>query len=314
MKKFLYLLGIPVFLVSCGTGTPPGNRGDFADNRGLTEEPLDAGAAPRQLARSEHQDLLFGGPRYYIGSPFTIDNVQHTPVENWNYSETGIAGIVPIELNGATTTNGERFDTSAMQATSKVLPLPSIVRVTNLSNGQTAVVRVNNRGPFVNTRLMDVSPAAARQLGMTGQTRVRVELLEPESRRVRDLSIANQGGLPATPAPAPTPAPAEPVAIAPAMQTFVAPQPQQPVQHAFGTGNFTVQAGAFHSEQGARTMASQVSNVGHATVELEDGMWKVQMRGLDQDSAREAIRRLRSEHGLAPGLLNNGRWINANSI
>jgi len=325
MKKFLYLLILP-FLAACGVGQ--GMNG-FDGNQGLAEETLGAAETPERQRGSRGEgregrggprggaDLLFGGPRFYIGAPFMLDNVQYVPAENWNYNETGIAGIMPVDLNGASTTNGERVNTNAMIATSKVLPLPSIVRVTNLENNQSVILRVNNRGPFVNSRIMDVSPAAARRLGMTGQTRVRVEIMPDESRTVRDLSIANQGGPTAVPVAAPAVTVAPMAAAGTEGIVTVAPVAAATITGAIpagGTGPFTVQAGAYFSQESANGIARQISNIGSAVVNEENGMFKIQFRGLTQEQARHVIQRLRTEHHLAPGLIRNGRWINADSI
>ena len=95
--------------------------------------------------------LLAPAPKYYVGSAYKVEDVQYIPVEDLTYNQTGIAGIIPAELDGTKTSNGEVFSMDQMVATSKTLPLPTIARVTNLDNGQSVVVRVNNRGPFVNT-------------------------------------------------------------------------------------------------------------------------------------------------------------------
>ncbi|MBR4860074.1 MAG: septal ring lytic transglycosylase RlpA family protein, partial [Alphaproteobacteria bacterium] len=105
------------------------------------------------------------------------------------YNQTGIAGIIPTELNGTKTSNGEVFDANQLLATSKTLPLPTIVRVTNLDNGQSVVVRVNNRGPFVNTRIMDLSPAAAQRIGLNGQGKIQVQVMPNESTAVKNATL-----------------------------------------------------------------------------------------------------------------------------
>ena len=133
--------------------------------------------------------LLAPAPKYYVGSAYKVEDVQYIPVEDLTYNQTGIAGIIPSELNGTKTSNGEVFNMDQMVATSKTLPLPTIARVTNLDNGQSVVVRVNNRGPFVNTRIMDLSPAAAQRIGMNGQTKVQVQVLADESIAVKNATI-----------------------------------------------------------------------------------------------------------------------------
>ena len=133
--------------------------------------------------------LLAAAPKYYVGSAYKVEDVQYIPVEDLTYNQTGVAGIIPAELNGTKTSNGEVFDMNQMVATSKTLPLPTIARVTNLDNGQSVVVRVNNRGPFVNTRIMDLSPAAAQKIGMNGQTKVQVQVMANESVAVKNATI-----------------------------------------------------------------------------------------------------------------------------
>jgi rare lipoprotein A len=280
MKKIM-LLVLPFTLAACGTAMQKGSVQDY--NVGLVEETL--GGTFGDVAGDSY--LLAAGPRFHIGAPFRIENVQYNPSENVQDNEVGIAGIIPLELRGVQTTNGEIFNPDRMLATSKVLPLPTIARVTNLENGRSVVVRVNNRGPFVNTRIMDVSPAAARALGMTGQTRVQVQIMTEESARVRRLTLG-ETDMTAAPAPDMTPV--------------------------TGTGPFAVQVGAFFAEDSARQLARRIAHVGHATVILEDGMHKVRISGLDAAGAREAIDSLRRIENLSPGLLENGRWVNADSI
>ena len=90
------------------------------------------------------------------------------------------------------TANGEVYDANLLTARHKTLPLPSLVKITNLENGKEIVARVNDRGPMVNNRLMDVSQEAARQLGMpsSGTVLVQVELLDEESKALRDKLVS----------------------------------------------------------------------------------------------------------------------------
>lgn len=94
--------------------------------------------------------------------------------------EVGVASFYAETLHGRTTANGERYDKQALTAAHPTLPFGSRVRVTNLRNGQSVVVRINDRGPFVEKRVIDLSYAAARKLGFIdqGTTRVRVEVLD----------------------------------------------------------------------------------------------------------------------------------------
>lgn len=108
---------------------------------------------------------------------------------SYRYDERGLASWYGEEFHGRPTSSGEPFDMYAMTAAHRTLPLPTYVRVTNLANGRSVVVRVNDRGPFRDpeNRIIDVSYAAAVRLGMVreGTANVRVEALEPWQYRVR---------------------------------------------------------------------------------------------------------------------------------
>jgi len=104
-----------------------------------------------------------------------------TPRTGQPSPEVGVASFYAETLHGRPTASGERYDMQALTAAHPSLPFGSRVRVTNLSNGQSVVVRINDRGPFVEKRVIDLSYAAARKLGFIdqGTTRVRVDVLDP---------------------------------------------------------------------------------------------------------------------------------------
>lgn len=118
-----------------------------------------------------------GNGRYHVGKPYVIAGITYYPQENPNYRATGIASWYGDAFHGRLTSNGEVFDMRSISAAHPTLPLPSYVRVTNLSNGRSLVVRVNDRGPFHADRVIDVSSRAADMLGFRhrGTARVRVE-------------------------------------------------------------------------------------------------------------------------------------------
>ncbi|RMH51974.1 MAG: septal ring lytic transglycosylase RlpA family protein [Zetaproteobacteria bacterium] len=121
-----------------------------------------------------------GGARK-AGRPYRVGGRWYHPLQSAaGYDETGIASWYGRDFHGRRTANGEIYDMHAMTAAHKTLPLPTMVRVTNLENGRSVVVRVNDRGPFVKNRLIDLSYAAARALGFDrkGTARVRVQALE----------------------------------------------------------------------------------------------------------------------------------------
>jgi len=108
---------------------------------------------------------------------------------SYGYDERGIASWYGEQFHGRMTSSGEPYDMYALSAAHRTLPLPTFVRVTNLTNGQSVILRVNDRGPFADpgSRIIDVSYAAAIRLGMvrSGTANVRVEAVEPWQYRVR---------------------------------------------------------------------------------------------------------------------------------
>jgi rare lipoprotein A len=132
---------------------------------------------------------------YKVGNPYRIDGVLYTPKEEFNHSETGVASWYGPGFHGKSTANGERYDQADRTAAHRTLQMPSIVRVTNLSNGLSTVVRINDRGPYASNRVIDLSRTAAQELDIVrnGTARVRIEQLQAESLTVKDVAI-NGGG------------------------------------------------------------------------------------------------------------------------
>ena len=299
MKKIVSLAVLTAMLAGCADLSTTGNNTSYGD--GFGEEQLMA-ATPEQSLNDSY--LLAAAPKYYIGTAYKVDDVQYIPVEDMTYNQTGVAGIIPTELNGTKTSNGEVFDINQMVATSKTLPLPTIARVTNLDNGQSTVVRINNRGPFVNTRLMDLSPAAAQKIGLNGQGKVQIQVLSEQSMAVKNATLGA----------------AAPVAV----ETTVAVAEQQPVAQpvqvaepvavAPVSGDYSVQVAAFYAQDSADSLAQRMKTYGDAVVVNEGDMFKVRIVNLDAAQARGVIDALRNNEGMAPGLLKNGRWVNADSI
>lgn len=132
------------------------------------------------------------GAVYKVEEPYEIKGVWYFPAEQASYSEKGLASWYMPVGDSALTANGEVYDSNLLTARHKTLPLPSLVKITNLENGKEIIARVNDRGPMVNNRLMDVSQEAARQLGMpsSGTVLVQVELLPEESKALRDKLVS----------------------------------------------------------------------------------------------------------------------------
>ena len=118
-----------------------------------------------------------GGGVYRVGKPYVVAGRTYTPGENPDYSAVGLASWYGDDFHGRYTANGEVFDMNSISAAHPTLPLPSYVRVTNLTNHHSIVVRVNDRGPYVGDRVIDVSVKTAKLLGFYGEgvTKVKVE-------------------------------------------------------------------------------------------------------------------------------------------
>jgi rare lipoprotein A len=124
---------------------------------------------------------LHTGP--YKANPYTVLGKTYFPLqESKTYVASGTASWYGTKFHGQNTANGEVYDLYGMSAAHKTLPLPSYVRVTNLDNNRTVILRVNDRGPFYSDRIIDLSYAAAKKLGYaeTGTARVKVEGIDPQ--------------------------------------------------------------------------------------------------------------------------------------
>ena len=158
---------LPVALAACAT----------------TPEPVMRAPAPppvaQMMAVPPPPPVVMPNPIYKVGNPYQVAGIWYYPKEQPDYNETGIASWYGADFHGMLTANGEVFDRNAISAASPTLPMPVNVRVTNLENGRSLVVRVNDRGPYVNGRVIDLSEHAADLLGyrLTGTARVRVTYL-----------------------------------------------------------------------------------------------------------------------------------------
>jgi rare lipoprotein A len=151
LRQGIVVSGLAAFLAACAT-TP--------EQPGTVSIPPNAGV-------------------YKVGNPYQIGDTWYYPREQPNYDETGIASWYGPTFYGHHTANGEMYDGKAMTAAHRTLPMPVNVRVTNLDNGKSVIVRVNDRGPYAKGRIIDLSEAAARALDViaTGTARVRVTYL-----------------------------------------------------------------------------------------------------------------------------------------
>lgn len=237
--------------------------------------------------------------------PYQVKGVWYYPAEQPDYDETGIASWYGPYFDGKPTANGETFDMNGLSAAHKTLPLPSMVEVTNLDNGRSMQLRVNDRGPFVEGRIIDLSRGAAEQLGVlrSGVANVRVRYVGPAPSTPRlpadDLQYAAAPSPPRRPDPpkpvfAPEPArppepvlPPEPPVLA---QAEPAPEPARPAVAA----RFEIQAGAFSTRANAERAASELAQAGETEIREIDRngqtLYRVFVRSLtDETAAQDAL-------------------------
>lgn len=170
-------------------------------------------------------------PRYEPYNPTTMQDYKvngdtyRIVKDPQNFSQTGLAAWYGEEANGNTTAIGERFDPNALTAAHPTLPIPSYVRVTNLANGRRLVVRVNDRGPYTQGRIIDLSKAVADRLNLTSNTKVKVDFISVAP----DGSLSGPGSIGTVVAKQSYALPQRPDLSSSSMGTPV--QQEQPVDH-----------------------------------------------------------------------------------
>jgi rare lipoprotein A len=166
---------------------------------------LGVSSSPRVVGPGE--PVPKGGGRYTVGVPYQVGGRTYVPEENPRYRAEGMASWYGDDFHGRLTANGEVYDMHGISAAHPTLPMPSYVRVTNLGNGRSLVVRVNDRGPYHSDRVIDLSVKAARLLDFHGDglARVRVEYVSPAPLEGSDDSVLLATLRNGSPAPAPSP-------------------------------------------------------------------------------------------------------------
>jgi rare lipoprotein A len=243
-----------------------------------------------------------GKPLRGTQKPYQINGVWYYPREDKDYNVVGIGSWYGEQFHNRRTSNGEVFDMDIPSAAHKTLPLPSLVEVTNLDNGKKMIVRVNDRGPFVDGRIIDLSKAAAQQLGYyrQGVARVRVKYVGPAPKGVFDgprQYAVRQNPVPPPPPSPPLSAPrersfddikepAQRVQVIPSRQpeadwNYATPRqaaPEiNPPDRAYASASastaksgFRVQAGSFSSRENAERAVRQLSSTGQAQLDVID--------------------------------------------
>jgi rare lipoprotein A len=251
-----------------------------------------------------------------VGPPYEANGRWYVPTPEPGYAQTGTASWYGPTFHGQRTASGETFDQEALTAAHPTLPIPSLVQVTNLENGREVIVRVNDRGPFVGERLIDMSHGAAVALGFEsqGQARVHVRYLGPAPRRVN----ADGQGV-ATPSPLParavsTPAPAVRPMVEEGPATLRTPasddldggpvENTQPVYRASApAAEMFVQVGAFSDLSNAHRVRDEVSRAGPVQVDVRETasgeLFRVRIGPLTSQETVEAARRTLADLGYA---------------
>jgi rare lipoprotein A len=240
----------------------------------------------------------------YANRPYSALGKTYTPLEaTGNYKEMGIASWYGKKFHGQRTSIGEVYNMYGMSAAHPILPIPSYARITNLASKKSVIVRVNDRGPFLHDRIIDLSYTAAYKLGIlnNGSAEVLVE------------SIAVDGSEQLTPVVVTsTPITSSPVTVDPAPPVVVVPEVQKPALTSAtkGTppaaGNVYLQLGAFKSSQGAESflakMQSTLGDVGKAlSLNQKDGLERVHLGPYaTADEARAASEKLKVRLGFKP--------------
>lgn len=248
LKICALLMGISISVCGCETASPD-----------VTDPPQ------KQATAIKNQ-----GGTYKIGNPYKILGRWYYPKEDYSYSEIGIASWYGPDFHSKKTANGEKYNMHSLTAAHRTLPLPSIVRVTNLENGRSLVVRVNDRGPYARNRIIDVSKKVAQLLGFMekGTAKVKVEILEKESKNLKAALLGRGTVTEVTPAPTTQVVKSEigenvaPV-TAPTVQRVSSSE--ENVKAVLPSGYY-VQAGAFASYDAAKRLAARLETFGSAHV------------------------------------------------
>ncbi len=257
MKCILYLVA-PAFLLTlsaCTSYTPRDEDGlvniipTAEKDRGPSKR-IDVSHVPDAVPKVEKRTKA--GNK----SPYKVMGVVYRVMESPDgYKEKGMASWYGVKFHGNSTSNGEKYDMYAMTAAHKTLPIPSYVRVTNLENGRSAIVRVNDRGPFEKGRIIDLSYAGAQKLGYVdaGTAKVKVEYIDPST------YTPSAKSRPSAPAPKTT-------------------------SKSEGVGERFLQVGAFSDHGAAQAMQQKTSiltrypvNVNHAKLANSSDIYRVQI-------------------------------------
>lgn len=228
------------------------------------------GTVPSQQVYGVGDRIPEGGGYYKVGKPYVIAGRRYFPKEDPHYDRRGVASWYGTDFHGRKTANGEIFDMNRMSAAHRTMPLPSYARVTNLNNGRTVMVRVNDRGPYAHDREIDLSRRAAKALGFQrqGTTQVRVQYIGPaplegDGDRLETANRDSGAGQPVRLTQR-SERPRKPLYRRRAHSTPA----QAPIEGATGStsGGYYVQAASFSDPQRAAQLKNRLAPIGKAEV------------------------------------------------
>ncbi len=233
----------------------------------------------------------------YANRPYSALGKTYTPLtEAGNYKVRGIASWYGKKFHGQNTSSGEPYDMYGMNVAHPTLPIPSYARVTNVANKKSVVVRINDRGPFLRERVIDLSYTAAHKLGIigSGSGEVEVESIIPDAQPATSIYSESVKSEPLPPA--------ETVAEAASASAPVATASSAPI----ASGNVYLQLGAFKSPEAAESfMARMRSELGDAGNQLslfvKDGLTRVHLGPYGSaDEARNSAEGIKGRLGFKP--------------
>jgi rare lipoprotein A len=284
---------------------------------------LVAGCATEPPPRTIPRPPIVSNGQYKVGNPYQIEGTWYYPREQPDYDETGIASWYGPTFYGRPTANGEIYNAGDLTAAHRTLPMPVNVRVTNLDNGKSILLRVNDRGPYAKGRIIDVSEQAAKLLGFYGQGTARVRVtyvsraLQPNGAPVpaNDTPTEIASAVPAVPAPK---VEVDPLAVVPSapvappvrMASLPKPAPDPvPAEAGQPTGVVTqvsvpaathlyVQVGAFGSYENAMRMREQLGDDLKISTTKKGGQTLYRVRTAPLNTTEEADAALARLSGL----------------
>ena len=288
--------------VSKAPSSAPRSGGYYLDDGPGEDPPANLDSVPEPVPRIEPLNRGTGRPYVAMGRSYTpMTSLQP-------YKARGIATWYGRRYHGKPTASGEIYDMYGMSAAHTTLPIPSYVRVTHLANGKSVVVRVNDRGPFVDGRVIDLSYAAAYRIGLLagGAAMVEVETLIPGVAAPEPAVAA----VPAVaPEPAPVAAPSDAAAPIVPSQSTEAPQPPAPAQVPVTTdaSGVYLQLGAFGSRENAESFLARLKAQADwlaLSVVPRDGLYRIHAGPYGNPAeARQAAERITQALGVKPFVL-----------